>query len=206
MVIAADFFAGDTIVKILGLGLSGFGFLLMYMAYNLITRIINTPDVNPSVLSVIKTYMIICFTMTLAVGFFTYINAGYKQQVIADQNAAIQQKTNAFSLLSAAQTNGKITDSVLLKPGNSKSAETAKVVQKKALDTISKYLSKTSPRSTVDSFNRAKDTVLAIHDSLSKINPNNLKKLESFRASYKRANKLIESISTKIAHSEYLKD
>ena len=198
----ANSITGDTIVKILGVGLSGFGFLLMYMAYRLIVKAMGLPDVKPTVLSIIKIYIFASFVMTIAVGVFTYISAGYKQQLIADQTAAIKNKTAAFNMLSAVHKNSNAADTVISKTSKGQSSQLAKTEQKTALDTISKYLAKTSKPAEIKKFNTAKAVVLSYHDSISKIAPTDTRKLLTLKASYQQANYVIDSVTIKAAKAQ----
>jgi len=198
----ANSITGDTIVKILGVGLSGFGFLLMYMAYRLIGKALGMPDVKAPVLSIIKMYILVSFVMTVIVGVFTYINAGYKQQALASQSAAIQKQTFAISMLSAVQKNSNAADTVISKSLKGQSTLQAKTEQKSALDTISKYLGKTSKPAEIKTFNTAKAVVLSYHDSVKKIDPSDTKKLLTLKRSYQKANYVIDSVTTNVAKAQ----
>ncbi len=74
---------GLDIVKILGVGLSGFGFLLMFLAYKLIQNLLPLPNANPLIIKTINRYMLVCFVMTVTVGAFTFITTSYKNNFIA---------------------------------------------------------------------------------------------------------------------------
>jgi hypothetical protein len=108
------------VVKILGVGLSGFGFLLMYLAYRLIGRMISQQNPNSSVLAVVNRYMLVSFVMTVTVGVFTYITTAYKNNQLVtqskqldDQAKVITANKAAVELLASSQKSNELTKEVV---------------------------------------------------------------------------------------------
>lgn len=156
----------DLIVKVLGLGMSGLGFLLMYLAYRLINSIVNKKNVNSQVIKAINRYMLICFVLTIAVGFFTFITSFYKNKEIAQQSQKIEESKTAINLLTASQQNNVITENIL----NAKLPETvaqAKQAQKEVLDSLTVYINKTNNSALTKEFSSIKRDLLITADSLS---------------------------------------
>jgi hypothetical protein len=100
------------VVKILGYGLSGLGFLLMYLAYRLLDKLSNQANPSQLIISAINRYVVICLTMTIVVGVFTYITKDYKSDELAAQDTSIQNKTAAIQVLSTAKKNSELADSI----------------------------------------------------------------------------------------------
>jgi len=170
MTLAENLFPWDTVVKILGLGLSGLGFLLMYLSYQLINRVMAARAPNSNVFSIIKTYMLLCFVMTITVGAFTIINTIYKNDTLdKQQNQLVQQSqkiSNTTTLLAANQKSNTVD--TLIK-SHDKITPAVKTEQKKALDTIGKFVAKTNKKPLIDSFNRYRAIIVSTTDQLTKI-------------------------------------
>lgn len=189
------------VVKILGVGLSGFGFILMYLAYMLINRIINNERMVTGVSTLIITYMVLCFIMTVTVGIFTYITTSYKNNLIAAQSQTINNASAAVSVLTAAQKNTTLANT-LAQPASSGSTA-AKAEQKKVLDTLTKYVSKSQNKPLIDTFNHYKSVVASYPFILRKINPSNTMKIDSLTAAYKRANIKINEVSVEVSKRRF---
>ncbi|MFT3705952.1 MAG: hypothetical protein QM802_26535 [Agriterribacter sp.] len=157
---------GMDIVKILGVGLSGFGFLLMFLAYRLIRSIIALPHTNPLVVKTINRYMLVCFVMTIAVGVFTFITTLYKQDVITNQQAKIDNGSKALNILAASNNNSLIADSIARNAGNNQKVFIVKQEQKKLLDTLSNYIVQQDNPKLTEDFNKYKTLALKASDSL----------------------------------------
>jgi len=158
--------SADLIVKVLGLGMSGLGFLLMYLAYRLISSIVNRAKVNSEVIKTINRYMLICFVLTITVGFFTFITSFYKKEEIAQQSQKIKESKQAIDVLTASQQNNVIAESIL----NAKLPETvaqAKKEQKEVLDSLTVYINKTNNSALTKEFNSIKRDLIITTDSLS---------------------------------------
>ena len=106
-----DLFKNLDIVKILGIGLSGFGFLLRFLAYRLINRIVGTkPD--KKVFIIISLYMFVCFIMTVTVGIFTYFTTTYKNTQLTEQSKKLKDNSVALNVLAASHKYDIIGDSI----------------------------------------------------------------------------------------------
>ncbi len=99
----------DIVVKILGVGLSGFGFLLMYLAYKLIDRLIDKESVSSAITKMINRYIIIGCIMTVIVGGFTFVTAFYKNDLISEQGKEIA----SLQVIETSYQNIRLKDSVL---------------------------------------------------------------------------------------------
>jgi len=198
--VLADVLTLDGIVKILGAGLSGFGFLLMYLVFQLLKQIITVKAVHEQAFKTIRTYMILCFGMTIAVGIFTIVSAVYKTDQLAQKTNTIDTIRLAVTALTATQKSKSATDSIIKFP-ESKGAAAAKTEQKKALDTIGNFVAKTSPQTRVDSFKKLKTIVLSYPDSIKKLNqedPGNKVKAAYFQQKYVKANEGINIMTHSI--------
>ncbi|MBK7812040.1 MAG: hypothetical protein IPO62_17165 [Saprospiraceae bacterium] len=188
------------IVKILGVGISGFGFLLMFLAYRLINDWAKNPNPNPVVLKAIKWYMSICFVMTITVGVFTFISSSYKTKIIEDQAIAIETKSDALNILTASQINDQLVDSMIR---NSSNEDVALVIneQKPVLDTLSKYISKQNDPQLDSQFNKYRESVVKLSDSLTMQNIGN-EKFKTLKAQYIRLNDSISKFSLRLANKK----
>lgn len=159
------------IVGILGTGLSGLGFLLMFLAYKLIQGLVPLPNVNPLIIKTINRYMLVCFLMTIAVGAFTFITGFYKKEVISQQSEKIAADTQTIGLLAASNKNNQITDSILIsiqKPGE-KTLDRAVSDQNTFLDSLSQVVNQqTGNPKITDDFNRYKKLLVSTSDSLTR--------------------------------------
>lgn len=159
------------IVGILGTGLSGLGFLLMFLAYKLIQGLVPLPNVNPLIIKTINRYMLVCFLMTIAVGAFTFITGFYKKDVISQQSEKIAADTQTIGLLAASNKNNQITDSILIsiqKPGE-KTLDRAVSDQNTFLDSLSQVVNQqTGNPKITDDFNRYKKLLVSTSDSLTR--------------------------------------
>ncbi|MBW8684175.1 hypothetical protein [Chitinophaga rhizophila] len=153
------------IVQILGTGLSGFGFLLMYLAYKLISSLVPLPDVNPHIIKMINRYMLVCFIMTVTVGIFTFMTTSYKNHVISDQAALLKSKDTVLNILATSQKSKLLSDS-LCRNLDSQLITDAKSRQNSYLDTLQKYMELEDNPGQRERFNRYKENLSAVTDSL----------------------------------------
>ncbi|MBK7233669.1 MAG: hypothetical protein IPH93_15750 [Saprospiraceae bacterium] len=191
------------IVKILGVGISGFGFLLMFMAYWLIKDWAKNPNPNPMVSKTINRYMNICLAMTVTVGVFTFISSFYKNNIIEKQAIAIETKSDALNILTASQINDQLVDSMIR---NSSNEDVALVIheQKPVLDTLSKYISKQNDPQLDSQFNKYRESVVKLSDSLTMQNIGN-EKFKTLKAQYIRLNDSISKFSLRLANKKQIK-
>src|SRR5688500_17218565 len=106
---------GMDIVQILGYGLTGLGFLLMFLAYRLVDKVISTRSAQPLVISTINRFMFVCLIMSVLVGVFTFVNARYKQDELEAKTEVIRNKELALNILGTAQQNDLLSDRILAK-------------------------------------------------------------------------------------------
>ncbi len=187
------------IVKILGVGLSGFGFLLMFLAYKLIDRVIGATTPQQLVVKTINRYMLVCFVMTLTVGTFTFISTSYKNDLIAEQYKKNEDNTKAINILAASSTNSSIADSIIRNPQDNETALVAKKEQKKVLDTLSKYITEQNDGKVNVEFENYKTQVLKISDSLQMKNLAK-PKIDSLKAHFLQYNNTINKYSLKLVN------
>lgn len=188
------------IVKILGTGLAGFGFLLMFLAYKLISSLVTLPKVNPSIIKMINRYMLICFIMTVTVGVFTFMSTSYKNDVITNQEAALKSKDTVLNILAASQKSKLLSDSVSKSIDNGTFAE-VKSRQNSYLDTLQAYIPQHSPAQR-DRFNRYKNSLSDIADSLEMENIDR-KRREFLREKYAVLTDSITRLSLKIVDNQH---
>jgi hypothetical protein len=187
------------IIKILGVGLSGFGFLLMFLAYKLLNKIITERSTNALIHKSINRYMLVCFVMTVTVGVFTFISTEYKKETIASQNEQIKNDETAINLLVTTNKNNSIADSVISAAGNDNTVPGAKKDQEKILNDLSVIISSEKDPKTTAQFTKYKDNILKIHDSL---NMPNLSKpeIESLKRSYSKYNDSVTKLTLDITN------
>lgn len=94
---------GPDFVKILGYGLSGFAFLLMFFAYMLLRQVINKSTQNKMIIKSIWAFMGLSFLLTITIGVFSFITGDYKQKKLADNEATIKTQRNGLEILNADQ-------------------------------------------------------------------------------------------------------
>jgi hypothetical protein len=146
------------VLKILGYGLSGLGFLLMYLAYRLLDKLSDKEKPSQSIISSINRFIVICLLMTIVVGSFTYMTRDFKNTELAAKDTTIQNKTAALKVLSTAKKISDLTDSI---KNYANGADDHKKIQfakeqKSTLDTLSKYIAKDHNPVALAKFNRYK--------------------------------------------------
>lgn len=187
------------IIKILGVGLSGFGFLLMFLAYKLLNRIITERSTNALIHKSINRYMLVCFVMTVTVGIFTFISTEYKKETIASQEEQIKKDETAIDLLVTTNKNNSITESVIAATEKDNVVPGAKKDQKKILEDLSAIIKTENDPKANAQFSNYKDNILKIHDSL---NMPNLSKpeIESLKRSYSKYNDSVTKLTLDITN------
>jgi hypothetical protein len=185
------------IVQILGTGLSGFGFLLMYLAYKLISSLVPLPNVNPNIIKMINRYMLVCFIMTVTVGIFTFMTTSYKNNVISDQAALIKSKDTVLNILTTSQKSRLLSDS-LSRNLDGHVPTDARFRQNSYLDTLQKYMDGEHNPGQRDRFNRYKESLSTITDSLTMENLDRKRK-EFLKEKYVVLNDSITRLSLKVA-------
>jgi predicted PurR-regulated permease PerM len=184
------------IVKILGVGLSGFGFLLMYLAYRLILKMM--PDPKANMIKMINRYMLICLAMTLSVGIFTYIDAIHKSDLIQQQTQQIAERDTALNIIATSQKNHLLSDTLLYytntgTPNNTEKVSKVTDDQKKTLDSLGTYIGNHS-KGDIGKFNGYKDSVLKFTGLLQNKNLKQETK-EAYRMKYLYYNNAISSMT-----------
>jgi hypothetical protein len=154
------------IVKILGVGLSGLGFLLMYLAYRLILKVIGTKPPEPLILRMINRYMMICIVMTLSVGAFTVMSTSYKKNALSDQQRRLKNSERAISALTASQVNDLLTDSIVHFHNGDGALRGVKKRQEEVLEDLSVYVSSQQDPAVDTAFSNLKSGILRVSDSL----------------------------------------
>lgn len=90
-------------VKILGYGLSGFAFLLMFFAYMLLRQVINKSTQNKMIIKSIWAFMGLSFLLTITIGVFSFVTGDYKQKELAEKETTIETQRNGLEILNADQ-------------------------------------------------------------------------------------------------------
>ncbi|MCF6407333.1 hypothetical protein L3C95_30845 [Chitinophaga filiformis] len=188
------------IVKILGTGIAGFGFLLMYLAYKLIASLVTLPKVNPAILKMINRYMLVCFIMTVTVGVFTFMSTSYKNDLISNQEAVIKSKDTALNILTTSQKSKLLADSVS-KATDSQTIAEVQSRQNSYLDTLQKYIESQHNPTQRERFNRYKTSLSTIADSLTMSNVDHRRR-EFLREKYVTLNDSISRLSLKVVDNQ----
>lgn len=87
-----DFGIDESVVKILGYGLTGLSFLLVLMAYSLMRKEQEQPQPRYLIVKTIWIYMALCLTMSIVVGTFTLFNTKLEAK-----NSIIQSQSNKLA-------------------------------------------------------------------------------------------------------------
>lgn len=188
------------IVKILGTGIAGFGFLLMYLAYKLIASLVTLPKVNPAILKMINRYMVVCFIMTVTVGVFTFMSTSYKNDVISNQEAVIKSKDTVLNILATSQKNKLAADSVS-KAVDSQTIAEVQSRQNGYLDTLQMFIENQHNPMQRERFNRYKNSLSTIADSLTMANVDH-KRRQFLKEKYATVNDSITTLSLKVVDNQ----
>ena len=114
-------------VKILGYGLSGFAFLLMFFTYMLLRQVITRKTQNKMIFKLIWGFMGLSFLFTIVVAVFSFMTGDYKKTELANNEKMITQQQNGLDVLTETQT----IDSIAQKATEIISTDTAKVNETK---------------------------------------------------------------------------
>ena len=138
MVLAAWF--DFDILKVLGYGLSGFAFLLMFFAFLLLRQIINKEKNTPTmVIKSIWGFMGLSFVMTLLIGLFSFLVGDYKKEQLVTSKEIIDDQQNSIELVNENQRRDSLVHATL-NPDGTVDQEKFKEVKEKqeaALDSMS---------------------------------------------------------------------
>ena len=86
-------------VKILGYGLSGFAFLLMFFAYMLLRQVISKSTQNQMIFKSIWAFMGLSFLLTICIGVFSYVTGDYKKRELAENVETIKTQQGGLEVL-----------------------------------------------------------------------------------------------------------
>jgi len=147
-------FGNINIIKILGFGLSGLSLLLMVLTYQLLNKVINLPEPNNAVISLIKWYMGITVLVLLVVGLFT---------IPVFNNNNDLSKSNEV-LVKSSELNAHI-DTLKQSTDIGNQTEQLKIIKDISDDLVTK-VEKTNPelKSQVLSFNNEVDSLITVTD------------------------------------------
>ena len=122
-------------VKILGYGLSGFAFLLMFFAYMLLRQVINKSTQNKMIIKSIWAFMGLSFLLTITIGVFSFITGDYKQKELESNEATIKTQQNGLEILNADQKLDSLVKKAIAENimNNPERAEETKVAHDKIL-------------------------------------------------------------------------
>ena len=90
-------------VKILGYGLSGFAFLLMFFAYMLLRQVISKGSQNKMIYKSIWAFMGLSFLLTICIGVFSFVTGDYKKKELEENETTIQNQQNGLEVLKIDQ-------------------------------------------------------------------------------------------------------
>jgi hypothetical protein len=193
------------IVRILGIGLSGFGFLLMYLAYRLINRLVGIDSPNTLIVSTINRYMMICFIMTVTVGLFTFLTNTYKKEILLSNKMAVEENSNTVKILLASQNNNQIANRITTIASNEKesSLKREKILeeqekQQKELEAISAYVAKGDKHDYARKINSLTRSIKSISDSLAMSLDS--RQINVLKSNYAKLNDSISALVVKIAN------
>ena len=118
-------------VKILGYGLSGFAFLLMFFAYMLLRQVITRQTQNKMIFKSIWGFMGLSFVLTIIIGIFSYMTGDYKKEELVRNEETITKQKDGIDALTNSQTLDSVIKNVTL--------DTANTDTKNVDETIKKY-------------------------------------------------------------------
>src|SRR5215203_2674982 len=94
-------------VKILGYGLSGFAFLLMFFAYMLLRQVISKGSQNKMIYKSIWAFMGLSFLLTICIGVFSFVTGDYKKKELEENETTIQNQQNGIDKANATPEDKK---------------------------------------------------------------------------------------------------
>ncbi len=190
------------VLKVLGYGLSGFAFLLMFFAFMLLRQIINKEQNTPAmVIKSIWGFMGLSFLMTICIGIFSFFVSDYKKETLAENKSTIQDQHQKIDIIATDHKRDSVLQEALEK-GSFKDAEDFKKVDEKQqpmLDSLEKKLDHSS--ATTDDkkdFDSLKGQLDHVSGELSKDDLSK-KQRDSLTIRYVHINSEISKIPTRVA-------
>ncbi len=187
------------LVKILGIGLSGFGFLLMFLAYRLIVKLIGNTNTQKPIISMVRMFMIVSFTMTLAVGAFTIVNSFYKKDEVASLADNVKEQATTIKVLETSNENEKVTNDIVKSIATGGDITAYKKQQKRVLDSLNTFIDKQPDAEVKTKAIRYTALVNKLSDSLQMKNQLPPAKYEAVKVNYLRLNDSIYKLSKQVA-------
>lgn len=190
------------VVKVLGYGLSGFAFLLMFFAFMLLRQVISKDkETNNMIFKSIWGFMGLSLIMTLCIGLFSFFVQDYKQQQLADSNAIISEQKGKIGIL----VDDKQRDSLMTEAITSKAYEDpnkfkqVKEKQEKILDSLGTKINNSSAATDQDKkdFSNTKTEISHISSQLVKADLP-AEKRDSLSKQLVNLNRKISTISEKV--------
>lgn len=188
----------DVVVKILGVGLSGFGFLLMYLAYKLIAQVIVAKNPQTNVLPTINRYMLVCFIMTVTVGIFTFISTEYKEKAIESLSATVDDEKRKNDLFTTVRRGSVLADSIIISKNTESTVVEIKEDYRKVLDTLSTFITSANDTAIKREFQVYKTSLIRISDSLQMGNLSR-PKVDSLKTRFVLYNNSLSNLSVQAA-------
>src|SRR5678815_3995390 len=116
-------------VKILGYGLSGFAFLLMFFAYMLLRQVISKSTQNQMIFKSIWAFMGLSCLLNICIGVFSYITGDYKKKELQENEVTIQKQQNGLEVLKYDQKlDSLVKNAVVTNIENDPAKETTKTL------------------------------------------------------------------------------
>lgn len=186
------------VIKVLGYGLAGFSFLLMFFAFLLLRQVISTNNNNPRVFKSIYLYMGLSFAMSILIGVFTFFTQDYKKTELQTSQNAVQQQAQNVQLLIDSKKSDSIVRTIVENnvPTNSVAFKNASTQQAVLLDSIQKKIDNPLVDSSVKvDFSNYKKEITATAQQLS--TPNISKEIrDSLALKYVNLNHKITNLPT----------
>jgi hypothetical protein len=117
-------------VKILGYGLSGFAFLLMFFAYMLLRQVISKQTQNTMIIKSIWGFMGLSFILTIVIGIFSYMTGDYKKKELVENEEKITQQQTGIDILTQTQTLDSLVKNVTVGTAGSDTAKVDETITK----------------------------------------------------------------------------
>lgn len=159
------------VLKVLGYGLAGFSFLLMFFAFLLLRQVITANNNNPRVFSSIRWYMVLSLVMSILIGVFTFFTQDYKKEELAKSQSATLQQTQNVQLLIDSKKSDSIAHSIVdaSVPVNAATFKNATNQQAILLDSMQKKINNSDVDSSVkNQFSNYKKQIIVTVQQLNK--------------------------------------
>lgn len=195
-----NLFEGLDVLKILGYGLSGFAFLLMFFTFLLLRQIINKQGNTPKMIfKLIWAFMAMSFVMTIVIGVFTFLVTDYKQNVLAQNEKTIHDQESNIEVFKTDQKRDSLLSSAIANNAFNDAEKFKKVdeQQQKILDSLSTKVnnSDASPEAK-QQFNDLSDSLRVVSSGLT--NPDlTTRQKDSLKVKYFEINKRIPNVLMK---------